>query len=254
VQPCLPRPAGHGLSLFESACAPRLLPPSQLQLQKDQDALEAQLGFQLFAEGDSKLGWLLNYTTVSRRDAGLVAVRSIVASHARPCSAPPPVLLCSQPSSATQGLLPPHQGPAGQSGANHTPDPGSHMWLLAALQSIKEDKESGQTLSAVDCFFQCQDGSMFKARVPFPPYFYIMVPVGSWPAGQAGGLLPSEKRAPQQQPASSSGSSGGGSGGSSSRGSTSTTGLSVPCRPHSRYMLLRCTCRRRMRRGRWTPG
>lgn len=37
--------------------------------------------------------------------------------------------------------------------------------------------DSRQTLSAVDCYFQCQDGSMFKARVPFAPYFYLLVKV-----------------------------------------------------------------------------
>lgn len=37
------------------------------------------------------------------------------------------------------------------------------------------DKESGQMMSAVDLYFMCQDGSMFKARVPYAPYFYVVI-------------------------------------------------------------------------------
>eukprot|EP00878_Enallax_costatus_P014648 GHUV01015324.1.p1 GENE.GHUV01015324.1~~GHUV01015324.1.p1 ORF type:complete len:660 (+),score=216.28 GHUV01015324.1:148-1980(+) len=48
-------------------------------------------------------------------------------------------------------------------------------WLLNFTTTSFEDKDTGQTMSAVDCYFQCQDGSMFKARVPHAPYFYLMV-------------------------------------------------------------------------------
>ncbi|KAG1663133.1 hypothetical protein FOA52_000655 [Chlamydomonas sp. UWO 241] len=48
-------------------------------------------------------------------------------------------------------------------------------WLMTTSQSCMEDKDDGQLISSVDCFFMCQDGSMFKARVPFTPYFYIQV-------------------------------------------------------------------------------
>lgn len=34
-------------------------------------------------------------------------------------------------------------------------------------------------LSSVDLYFMCQDGSMFKARVPYAPYFYITVRDGA---------------------------------------------------------------------------
>jgi DNA polymerase epsilon subunit 1 len=36
-----------------------------------------------------------------------------------------------------------------------------------------EDRESGQLVSAVDCYFMCQDGGMFKAKVTYAPYFYL---------------------------------------------------------------------------------
>ncbi|WIA29248.1 hypothetical protein OEZ86_011756 [Tetradesmus obliquus] len=48
-------------------------------------------------------------------------------------------------------------------------------WLLNFTTTSFEDKDTGQMLSAVDCYFQCQDGSMFKARVPHAPYFYLQV-------------------------------------------------------------------------------
>ncbi|KAF8072990.1 POL2A [Scenedesmus sp. PABB004] len=48
-------------------------------------------------------------------------------------------------------------------------------WLLNFTTTSFEDKDTGQTMSAVDCYFQCQDGSMFKARVPYAPYFYLQV-------------------------------------------------------------------------------
>ena len=42
-----------------------------------------------------------------------------------------------------------------------------------------EDKETGNTLAAVNCYFMAQDGGMFKAQVPFAPYFYLQAKV--WP-------------------------------------------------------------------------
>ncbi len=47
-------------------------------------------------------------------------------------------------------------------------------------QVAYEDKDKGVTASAVDCYFMCQDGSMFKARMHFSPYFYLQVKVGWW--------------------------------------------------------------------------
>lgn len=46
------------------------------------------------------------------------------------------------------------------------------------LQSQKDDKESGQVISVVNCYFMCQDGSMFKAQVDYSPYFYLQVTDG----------------------------------------------------------------------------
>jgi hypothetical protein len=37
----------------------------QLLEQRQADQLESQLGWPLFTEGDDRLGWLMNFTTVS---------------------------------------------------------------------------------------------------------------------------------------------------------------------------------------------
>ena len=44
-------------------------------------------------------------------------------------------------------------------------------------QTTVEDKETGNTLAAVNCYFMAQDGGMFKAQVPFAPYFYLQAKV-----------------------------------------------------------------------------
>lgn len=44
-------------------------------------------------------------------------------------------------------------------------------------QTTLEEKESGNTVAAVNCYFMSQDGSMFKAQVPFSPYFYLQIKV-----------------------------------------------------------------------------
>jgi DNA polymerase epsilon subunit 1 len=48
-------------------------------------------------------------------------------------------------------------------------------WLLNFGPASVEDRDSpGRVLSAVDLYFQAQDGSKFKVRVPFPPYLYVV--------------------------------------------------------------------------------
>lgn len=50
------------------ACPPRCFPVRlQLLEQRQADELESQLGWPLFKEGDDRLGWLMNFTTVSLR-------------------------------------------------------------------------------------------------------------------------------------------------------------------------------------------
>ena len=44
-------------------------------------------------------------------------------------------------------------------------------------QTTLEDKETGNSVAAVNGYFMTQDGSMFKAQVPFAPYFYLQVKV-----------------------------------------------------------------------------
>ena len=36
---------------------------------------------------------------------------------------------------------------------------------------------TGHSVAAVNCYFMAQDGGMFKAQVPFAPYFYLQVKV-----------------------------------------------------------------------------
>lgn len=43
------------------------------------------------------------------------------------------------------------------------------------MQSQREDKETGHIVSVVNCYFQCQDGSMFKSQIEYAPYFYLQV-------------------------------------------------------------------------------
>lgn len=51
-------------------------------------------------------------------------------------------------------------------------------WLLNMNATQKEDRESGNMVSCVACYFMCQDGSMFKAEVEYAPYFYLHVADG----------------------------------------------------------------------------
>jgi hypothetical protein len=57
--------------------------------------------------------------------------------------------------------------------------------FAASVQTMAEDRDSGQLVSAVDCYFMCQDGGMFKAKVVFAPYFYVQVKVGAGEAGSS---------------------------------------------------------------------
>ncbi|KAI3461306.1 hypothetical protein Pfo_017969 [Paulownia fortunei] len=45
-------------------------------------------------------------------------------------------------------------------------------WLLTFSSSSWEDREAHKVYSCVDLYFVCQDGSMFKAKYKFRPYFY----------------------------------------------------------------------------------
>ncbi|KAK3267055.1 DNA polymerase epsilon catalytic subunit A [Cymbomonas tetramitiformis] len=48
-------------------------------------------------------------------------------------------------------------------------------WLMNISTTSLEDKETGTVLSAINCYFMCQDGDTFKAHVKFFPYFYVAV-------------------------------------------------------------------------------
>ncbi|XP_072950830.1 DNA polymerase epsilon catalytic subunit A-like [Typha angustifolia] len=45
-------------------------------------------------------------------------------------------------------------------------------WLLTLAPSQWEDQETGKIYSCVDLYFVCQDGSTFKVKYKFMPYFY----------------------------------------------------------------------------------
>ncbi|CAN4107239.1 unnamed protein product [Withania somnifera] len=46
-------------------------------------------------------------------------------------------------------------------------------WLLTLASSSWEDQETHKVYSCVDLYFVCQDGSTFKAKYKFRPYFYV---------------------------------------------------------------------------------
>ncbi|KAK8967425.1 DNA polymerase epsilon catalytic subunit A [Platanthera guangdongensis] len=46
-------------------------------------------------------------------------------------------------------------------------------WLLTLAPSSWEDQDTQKIYSCVDLFFVCQDGSTFKAKNVFRPYFYV---------------------------------------------------------------------------------
>ncbi|KAJ8768060.1 hypothetical protein K2173_021000 [Erythroxylum novogranatense] len=48
-------------------------------------------------------------------------------------------------------------------------------WLLTFAPSSWEDRETGKVFSCVDLFFVSQDGSTFKSKYKFRPYFYAAV-------------------------------------------------------------------------------
>ncbi|GAB2244874.1 hypothetical protein Droror1_Dr00000367 [Drosera rotundifolia] len=46
-------------------------------------------------------------------------------------------------------------------------------WLLTFASSSLQDQNSGRVYSCVDLYFVAQDGSSFKAKYKFRPYFYV---------------------------------------------------------------------------------
>ena len=55
---------------------------------------------------------------------------------------------------------------------------------VGVAQTVVEDRDTGNTVAAVNCYFMCQDGSMFKAQVPLRA---LLLPAGS---GAALGAFP----------------------------------------------------------------
>lgn len=50
----------------------------QLLEQRAADVLEAQLGWPLFTEGEDRLGWLLNFTTVRCRQQTIAPTAAVL--------------------------------------------------------------------------------------------------------------------------------------------------------------------------------
>ncbi len=44
-------------------------------------------------------------------------------------------------------------------------------------QTSVEDKGAGHLVSAINCYFMCQDGSMFQANLRYAPYFFLQIKV-----------------------------------------------------------------------------
>ncbi len=89
----------------------------QLLQAKAEDALEASLGFDLFVEGEERLGWLMTVSPVRSIHMSPLLTKYDMLPHALPC-----------------------------------------------MQSHTEDKDSGQVVSAVDCYFMCQVGAYTGAE------------------------------------------------------------------------------------------
>eukprot|EP00899_Mesostigma_viride_P020528 jgi/Mesvir1/28477/Mv15897-RA.2 len=52
-------------------------------------------------------------------------------------------------------------------------------WLMNITTSSVENEETQRTMSALNCYFMCQDGSTFRAQVVYPPYFYVRTKPGT---------------------------------------------------------------------------
>ena len=61
---------------------------------------------------------------------------------------------------------------------NDGPAEGKLGWLLNVNPTLVDDRDAGRAVAAVNCYFQCQDGTGFKAQVPFSPYFYVIARPG----------------------------------------------------------------------------
>ena len=58
------------------------------------------------------------------------------------------------------------------------PAEGRLGWLLNINPTLVDDRDAGRAVAAVNCYFQCQDGSGFKAQIPFSPYLYVITRPG----------------------------------------------------------------------------
>jgi DNA polymerase epsilon subunit 1 len=56
-----------------------------------------------------------------------------------------------------------------------TEGPSKLGWLVNYNTCAIDSKETGQLCSAVACYFMCQNGEMFKCKLPYSPYFYLQV-------------------------------------------------------------------------------
>jgi len=61
---------------------------------------------------------------------------------------------------------------------NDGPPEGKLGWLLNVNATLVDDRDAGRPVAAVNCYFQCQDGTGFKAQIPFAPYFYVITRPG----------------------------------------------------------------------------
>ena len=150
---------------------------SRLQMAQEEDALEAGLGFVNFTEGDERLGWLVNVSSVSgpnnrhgrSRGIGAALKDENASIHTRYARRYPPARSPSRApiqnlSKAWHPALPVFQNSAK---LNFQTLP------IPAIQTTVQEAETGKEFSAVNCYFMQQDGDTFKAQVRYAPYFLI---------------------------------------------------------------------------------
>ena len=154
---------------------------SRLQMAQEDDALEAGLGFVNFTEGDERLGWLVNVSSVSARTTRYGRFRRVGryqrTDRIDPSAIPPsmtapratPPALDSKISQAWHPTQHQPLFPAFQISANSRTEPFS----AHAIQTTIQEPETGKEFSAVNCYFMQQDGETFKAQVRYAPYFLL---------------------------------------------------------------------------------
>ncbi|CAJ1979167.1 unnamed protein product [Sphenostylis stenocarpa] len=141
-----------------------------------EDELEAKLGFDLFSEGEKRLGWLLTLASSGSHDDKEHSPSSplpFTITPRRHSQFPPPRARLAVHSSLSLRHV----------GAINIAISISFLqfWIFLVLFSSGyrnfcssvEDENSYKVYSCIDLYFVTQDGSSFKSKFRFRPYFYV---------------------------------------------------------------------------------